>query len=57
MCGRYLYDHLTHVQPQETALALVRLFKTHPYEQLDPELQEVVRNILGGEPKYPRMKC
>ncbi len=54
---RYLYDHLTRPKTQETPLALVRLFKSHPYEQLDSELQEVARKILGGKPKSPGMKC
>ncbi|MBV7334140.1 hypothetical protein KFU94_39085 [Chloroflexi bacterium TSY] len=36
---------------------LVRLFKTHPYNELDLELGKYVREIWGGIPKDPQMKC
>lgn len=38
------------------ATALVRFYKTHPYEGLDGELRAFARGMLGGDPP-PGMKC
>ena len=32
---RHLYDNIIERQSGERCLSLVRLFKTHPYEELD----------------------
>ncbi|MFQ5594216.1 MAG: sensor histidine kinase [Anaerolineae bacterium] len=54
---RYLYDHLVDGQSGEKSCALVRFFKTHPYNELHPELRECVHQILGMHPELPEMKC
>ncbi|MCC6141572.1 MAG: PAS domain-containing protein [Nitrospira sp.] len=54
---RYLYTNLT-TGPEETpACALVRLFKTQPYNRLGPDLQALVDARLEGTPDNPNMKC
>ena len=42
---RYLYDNFTDSVGQ-TANVMVRFFKVHPYNKLDPELQAYVRGFL-----------
>jgi hypothetical protein len=54
---RYLYDHLTDRETGERAVALVRFFKTHPYGELDTELQEFAVKQLPAPPESPAMKC
>ena len=41
----------------ERASALVRFYKTHPYRELDDELQSFARTMLGGDPPSSAMKC
>jgi len=53
----YLYDHLVDQKVGERALALVRLFKTHPYGELDEELQAFARGMLDTPVESPAMKC
>lgn len=54
---RYLRDTLI-IQPHGTLLcSLVRLFKTHSYSHLSPELQESARAILCDHEPFPEMKC
>ncbi|ODS32113.1 MAG: diguanylate cyclase/phosphodiesterase with FHA and GAF sensor [Candidatus Scalindua rubra] len=43
---RYLYDHLIDKTPDKRACALVRFFKTHPYGELSPDLQEFARGLF-----------
>jgi hypothetical protein len=47
-----LYDSVT----KKPACALVRLFKTHPYAHLTPDLQRFAAEVVGTPPP-PRMKC
>jgi hypothetical protein len=54
---RFLYDHLGSDVPEARACALVRFFKTHPYQALAPDLRAVARKVLGEEPADPSMKC
>jgi hypothetical protein len=54
---RYCYDNLFDKKTGEKACVLVRLFKTHSFEELDTELQWFARNILGAYPESPAMKC
>ena len=54
---RYLYDNLIDGETGMRACALVRLFKTHSYEELDTELQEFAQHMLGNNQPYPGMKC
>jgi len=53
----YFYDHLVDKETGESALALVRLFKTHPYAELDEELQAFARGMLDTPVESPAMKC
>ncbi len=54
---RYLYTTLTTGPDEDPACVLVRLFKTHPYGRLSPELQALVDARLGDKPANPDMKC
>jgi two-component system, sensor histidine kinase and response regulator len=54
---RYLYTNLTTGPDEDPACVLVRLFKTHPYGHLAPELQTLVDAHLGTRPTSPDMKC
>jgi len=53
----YLYDHLIDKETGGNSCALIRLFKTHPYEKLDEELQKFAENVLNTPPEFPEMKC
>jgi len=53
----HLYENLVDGQSGNRACALVRFFKTHTYEKLDPELQSYSRNMLGNNSVLPEMKC
>ena len=53
----YLYDHLMDVSTGGRACALVRLYKTHPYGELDEELQAFARSLLSDQPASPGMRC
>jgi serine phosphatase RsbU (regulator of sigma subunit) len=46
--ARYLHEHLLDKEAQRPATALVRLYKTHPFDQLEPELQEFAVRAAGG---------
>jgi len=52
----YLYGQISGEPGQGSPFALVRLFKTHPYGELDAELQTFARDLLGHEPQ-PSTKC
>ncbi|MAG58383.1 MAG: hypothetical protein CMJ83_19010 [Planctomycetes bacterium] len=54
---RCLYEDLVDEEDGERLCTLVRLFKTHPYSRLGPELQGYTREILGEQPPFPEMKC
>lgn len=54
---RHLYDNLVDGETGDRACALVRFFKTHGYGQLDNELQNYARNMLGSQTAIPEMKC
>ena len=45
----YLYENITD-SSGKTANALVRFYKTHPYNQLDSGLQGFAQGILGSAP-------
>ncbi len=53
----HLYENLVDPQTGEKSLALVRLFKTHSYNELEPDLQTIVQQTLGEEPDNSAMKC
>ena len=52
----YLYTHLSDGLGGAESLALVRLFKTQPYGELEEDLQNFARRLLGHEPARS-MKC
>lgn len=54
---RNLYDQFVDKKSGNKACALVRLFKTHPYKDLDKELQEFAAELLGHQPEPPESKC
>lgn len=54
---RYLYDHLVDRQTGAQTCALVRFFKTHPYQDLQEELQAFARRRLDGQTIPRGMKC
>lgn len=53
----YVHDHLLDKKTGEKACVLVRFFKTHPYGELDNDLQEIAKNVLKAPPESPAMKC
>lgn len=53
---RFLYEEL-HGPDVKNACALVRCYKTHPFESLEPDLQKFARATLGVESPRPGMKC
>ncbi|MBI5855621.1 MAG: response regulator [Nitrospirae bacterium] len=54
---RYFYEHLRIGTSGPPACALVRFFKTHPYQHLDPSRQEAARTRLGRAPDIPAVRC
>ena len=52
---QYLYNNLG--AGENKSCALVRLYKTHPYSGLDPELRGFAQGVLGHAPESPDMKC
>jgi len=60
-CGheiiQYLYEHLVDSETQRKSCALIRLFKTHSYEELTPDLQASAHQILGHRNIPPSVKC
>ena len=53
----HLYDNLADSETGAKSCALVRLYKTHPYGELDPELRGFAQAILGHAPESEDMKC
>lgn len=53
---RFLYDELEDNAGQR-ACVLVRAYKTHPYEALEPSLQRFANRLMGGSAPPPSMKC
>ena len=53
---RHLYDSLVD-ETGARSLALARFYKTHPYSELDSDLQEFARGILGGPPESENVNC
>ena len=52
-----LYENITDSATGQTANALVRFYKTHPYDQLDAGLQEFARGLLGSNPPRDDLHC
>lgn len=53
----FLYDDLGHDRAGAKACALIRLYKTHPYRDLGPELQEFAKARLRNEAITEDMRC
>lgn len=51
----YLYRSL--IADGQPACALVRCYKTHPFNELPPDLQIFARRALNREPENPRLTC
>jgi len=54
---RHLYENLVSRETGQRACALVRLFKTHAFGQLDEELRQFARARLAGAAETSAMKC
>lgn len=54
---KYLYENLVNLQTQEKSCVLIRLFKTHLYGKLTPELQKYVQNLLKKTEINYDLKC
>jgi hypothetical protein len=54
---RHLYDSLLDKPVGSRACALVRFFKTHPYEDLDAGLRRFALRLLDNRAPPPGMKC
>ena len=52
-----LYESITVSATGQKANALVRLYKTHPYSQLEAGQQEFARGILGSNPPSDDLRC
>lgn len=53
---RFFYDELRD-DAGRRACALVRAYKTHAYELLDPDLQRFADRLMGDAAPAPSMKC
>ncbi|MEG4518540.1 MULTISPECIES: histidine kinase [unclassified Microcoleus] len=53
----YIYQHFCDSQTGENTCALVRLFKTHPYGELEDSLQQSARGLMKGNSPAADMKC
>ncbi|MBU7583494.1 MAG: HAMP domain-containing histidine kinase [Nostoc sp. TH1S01] len=54
---QYLYENFIDDETQNKSCALIRLFKTHCYGQLTPELQASARQLLKDGEIFPDLKC
>ncbi len=54
---KYIYQHFCDSQTGENTCVLVRLFKTHPYGELDDSLQQSARRLMNGNSPAADMKC
>lgn len=53
----YIYQHFCDSQTGENSCVLVRLFKTHPYGELEDSLQQSARRLMKGNSPTADMKC
>ena len=54
---QYLYDRFTSKKVRQRACVLVRLFKTHPFGELDEGLRQFATTLLKDTNASPDMKC
>lgn len=55
--AQYLYANLRDHQTGTECCALVRLFMTQPYGELDADCRRLVQEVLGGVPDSPSAPC
>lgn len=53
----YIYEHLDDSQSEQNSCAVVRLFKTHPYGELEDSLQASARSLMKDTLPIAQMKC
>jgi hypothetical protein len=53
----YFYEHLVRNNSNDSACALVRLFRTRPYGNLSPELKSCADAAFQADLCFPLMKC
>lgn len=53
----YLYDHLRVPLTDDRACGLIRLYKTHPYGELNAPLQAFATTLLSAESLAPTTPC
>ncbi|NEP80386.1 MAG: response regulator [Okeania sp. SIO3B3] len=53
----YLYNNLADRQTQEKSCALIRFFKTHNFDDLEPHLQQFAQKMLGDNYTTEQLKC
>lgn len=53
----YFYDNFISKRTGQKACVLVRLFKTHPFGELDQGLRQAATAMLGNVSASPSMKC
>ena len=54
---RFFYEQFMDEETHKPACVLARLFKTHPYRELEPGLQGFADKLLPNETVSPNMKC
>jgi hypothetical protein len=54
---RYLHRSFRSAETGEPELAMVRFYRTHLYERLEPELQEFARALLGPTEPHEGLRC
>ena len=54
---RYLHEHLVDGPTGRRSCALVRLFKTHRYDELDDDLRRFANGMMDGRTPGDSMKC
>ncbi len=54
---KFIYQHFCNCQTGENTCVLVRLFKTHPYGELEESLQQSARRLMNGNSPAADMKC
>lgn len=54
---KYIYQHFCDSQTRENTCVMVRLFKTHPYGELEDSLQQSARHLMNGNSPAADMKC
>lgn len=53
----YLYNNLDNYQTKEKSCALIRFFKTHTFENLEPHLQQLAQQMLSSDFSTEKLKC